>query len=187
MNTRKVRANTIQRVIFGILIIIFALLMALSSFGAFSNVGFEIKRFWIGSFGLAGYGYSLALLIIGVTLVFNIRRKRSAKNLIKHISLFSVAIWALHIYTSSPQMIGNGYGTYLREVYYSGATAGGLIFGIPSWPLMKVITPVGALIVVAIGFFVLLFFAYVFPYLRHNVTYSSSSKEVGKKQKKEKI
>ena len=187
MNTRKVRANTIQRVIFGILFIIVALLMALSSFGAFSNVGFAIKRFWIGSFGLAGYGYSLAMLILGVTFVFNIRRKRSAKNLLKHISLFAVAIWALHIYTSSPQMIGNGYGAYLRETYYSGSTAGGLIFGIPSWPLMKVITPVGALIVVSIAFFVLLFFAYIFPYLRHNVTYSSSSKETGKKQKKEKI
>ena len=84
-------------------------------------------------------------------------------------------------------MVGNGYGGYLRDTYYAGSTAGGVLFGIPSWPLMKVITPVGALIVVCIGFFTMLFFAYIFPYLRHNVTYSSSSKEGNKKQKKEKI
>ncbi|MBO4695221.1 MAG: hypothetical protein J5656_04795 [Clostridia bacterium] len=187
MDTRKVRANTIQRVIFGILFIVVALLMALSCFGAFSKVGSSLKQFWTGTFGLAAYGYAFALLILGVTLVFNIRRKRSIKNLLKHISLFVVAIWALHIYTSSPEMVGNGYGGYLRDTYYAGSTAGGVLFGIPSWPLMKVITPVGALIVVCIGFFTMLFFAYIFPYLRHNVTYSSSSKEGNKKQKKEKI
>lgn len=187
MDTRKVRANTIQRLIFGILFIVIALLMALSCFGAFAKVGSTLKQFWTGTFGLAAYGYAFALLILGVTLVFNIKRKRSLKNLFKHISLFAVAIWAFHIYTSSPQMVGNSYGGYLRDSYYAGSTAGGVLFGIPSWPLMKVITPVGALIIICIGFFTLIFFAYIFPYLRHNVTYSSSSKEGNKKQKKEKI
>lgn len=187
MDTRKTHSNTPARIITGILFIIVAILTALSCFGAFSKVGSSVKLFWIGTFGLFGYGLSYAMVIVGFCLVFNIRRKRSVRNLFKHISLFLVAIWALHIYTSSPQFVNNGYGEYLKEVYYCGSTCGGVIFGVPSWLIMKAITPVGALVVVAFIFLLTIFFAYIFPYLRHNISYSSSTKDNSKKHKSEKI
>ena len=187
MDTRKTHSNSPIRIFTGIFLIIIALLTALSCFGAFAKVGSTIKLFWIGTFGLFGYGLSCALIIVGACLLFNIRRKRSRRNIFKHISLFLVAIWALHIYTSSPQFVGNGYGAYLKEVYYCGSTAGGVIFGVPSWLIMKAITPVGSLVLVALLFMFTIFFAYVFPYLRHNISYSSSTKDASKKHKSEKI
>ena len=187
MDTRKTHSNSPIRIFTGIFLIIIALLTALSCFGAFAKVGSTIKLFWIGTFGLFGYGLSCALIIFGACLLFNIRRKRSRRNIFKHICLFLIAIWALHIYTSSPQFVGNGYGAYLKEVYYCGSTAGGVIFGVPSWLMMKAITPVGSLVVVAIFFMLMIFFAYIFPYLRHNISYSSSTKDASKKHKSERI
>ena len=89
MDTRKTHSNTPARIITGILFIIVAILTALSCFGAFAKVGSSVKLFWIGTFGLFGYGLSYAMVIIGFCLVFNIRRKRSIRNISKYSILKS--------------------------------------------------------------------------------------------------
>lgn len=172
-NTRQARANSGNRIAFGILIIIVSFFCFLSDVGALGGVGRMVYSFLAGFFGLASYAYSIMGIILGIAVTFNIRPKASLIKALTYFGLLILAIFALHIYTSSAHIVGSKYGAYLVACYANTNTAGGMLFGIVAYPLMKLITSVGAL-VVAWAFFVLAIFALI-PTLRRNVTYTATS------------
>ena len=88
--------------------------------------------------------------------------------------MFFCGVWALNVYSSSGHIAGNDYGGYLVACYEGANTAGGMLFGIISYPLMKIITTVGALVVVCVLFFVLRFIA-LFPTVRKDITYVTAA------------
>lgn len=173
-DTRHAKANKGNRIAAGILIIIVSLFCFLSLVGALGGVGRMVYGFLAGFFGLAAYAYSLTGLIIGICITFNISFKIRPLRALMYYALLAVGIYALNIYTSSAHIVGANYGEYLLNCYHNTNTAGGMLFGIPSYPLMKLITPVGALVVACVLFFLLSLLA-IYPAIKRNVTYTAST------------
>lgn len=174
-NTRQAKANRANRIAAGILVIIVSLFCFLSLVGALGGVGRMVYGFLAGFFGLAAYAYSLMGLIIGICVTFNVRVKMRPSKACMYFGLLILGVFALHIYTSSAHIIGADWGGYLLNCYNNTNTAGGMLYGILAFPLMKVITSVGALVVACVAFFILAFFA-IFPSIKRNVTYTVADK-----------
>ncbi len=175
-DTRQAKQNKWNRIAAGVLVIIVSLFCFLSLVGALGGVGRMVYSFLCGFFGLAAYGYSLAGLVIGIAVTFNVHPKMRISKALTYFGLLLVGIFALQIYTSSTHILGASYGEYLLACYKNTNTAGGMLLGIPAYPLMKVITSVGALVVACAAFFALALFA-IIPSLKRNVTYTVATKD----------
>lgn len=180
-DTRQAKANKGNRIAAGVLVIIVSLFCFLSLVGALGGVGRMVYSFLCGFFGLAAYAYSLMGLIIGIAVTFNVRPKMRLSKALTYFGLLILGIFALQIYTSSTHIVGANYAEYLLACYNNTNTAGGMLLGVPAYPLMKVITSVGALIVACVAFFILAFFA-IYPSIKRNVTYTVATK--GERDKK---
>lgn len=174
-DTRQAKANKGNRIAAGVLVIIVSLFCFLSLVGALGGVGRMVYSFLCGFFGLAAYAYSLMGLIIGIAVTFNVRPKMRLSKALTYFGLLILGIFALQIYTSSTHIVGANYAEYLLACYNNTNTAGGMLLGVPAYPLMKVITSVGALIAACVAFFILAFFA-IYPSIKRNVTYTVATK-----------
>ncbi len=181
-NTRQFRANTGNRIALGVLIVLVSLFSFLADVHALGGVGRMVYSFTVGFFGLADYAYSIAGIVIGLAVIFNLRVRLPLRKIATYSGLFVLAVLALHIYTSSVHIVNASYGEYLLLCYNNTNTAGGMLFGIASYPIMKAITTVGALILVVAVFFILAFFA-IFPYLKKNTVFSAPGKKERDKSK----
>ena len=180
-DTRQAKANKGNRIAAGVLVIIVSLFCFLSLVGALGGVGRMVYSFLCGFFGLAAYAYSLMGLIIGIAVTSNVRPKMRLSKALTYFGLLILGIFALQIYTSSTHIVGANYAEYLLACYNNTNTAGGMLLGVPAYPLMKVITSVGALIAACVAFFILAFFA-IYPSIKRNVTYTVATK--GERDKK---
>lgn len=174
-DTRQAKANSGNRIAVGILVTGVSLFCFLSLVGALGGVGEMVYGFLAGFFGLASYAYSLMGLIFGVAITFNVRPKIRFSRALTYFGLLLLGIFALHIYTSSSHIVGQDYAGYLLECYGNTNTAGGMLLAIPAFPLMRVVTSVGALVIACVAFFVLASFA-IYPAIKRNVTYTVASK-----------
>lgn len=178
---KRVRSqNTFNRVAGGVLIIVTSLFATLSVFGAFGGVGAMIKGFLTGLFGFSAYAYSICGIIIGLAILIGLRVTLPFSRFMKYSSLFLVGLLALHIFSSSSQILNQNYSGYLSACYNGGNTAGGALMALLSFPLMKVLTNAGALILVCLAFLALSFL-YFYPLIRSEVTYQARRSKVGSK------
>lgn len=175
-DTRQARASSGGRIAIGIVLTVLSLFCFLCAVGAFGSVGGAVSGFLVGFFGLAVYGYSLAGVILGVALTFGIRVRMRFTRALFYTGLLVLGIMALHVYSSSAHIVGVGYGEYLLACYRNTNTAGGMLYGLAAFPVMKLITSVGALVVFCAGFLALAFLG-LLPTIKKNVTYSASSKK----------
>ena len=76
-DTRRMRANTGNRIALGILILLVALFIFICTCGAFGGVGDMVSSVFVGFFGLADYAYSLVAATAGVAVIFNFKVKAS--------------------------------------------------------------------------------------------------------------
>ena len=169
---RRTRAGTGNRIALGVLILLVSLFVFICICGGFGGVGEMVSDVLLGFFGLADYAYTLALIVAAVAVIFNFRVRMAPSKIVKLAVLVLMGIWALHIYSSSAYLPDNGYGDYLVACYRGTNTAGGMLLGIISFPLMRAITTVGALIVVCAAFFVLVI-VFLIPTIKRDVTYTS--------------
>lgn len=175
-DTRQARKNKGNRIAFGILVIIVSLFCFLCEVRAFANVGKMVYGFLVGFFGLAAYAYSIMGIIAGVCITFGIRPKLRFSSGLLYFGMFLLAVFALHVYTSSAHILGAKYGEYLMRCYDNTNTMGGMLFGVVAFPLMKAVTTIGALVIAVAAFFALVFLA-ILPSLKRNVVYTAYSKE----------
>lgn len=138
-----------------------------------------VKNLFLGIFGLLVYPINLMLMFFSVMFLSK-KTYQVKKKYIVYLSVCLCLIWllfhltmslVLHIPTSS-------YGEYLKATYSAKYTAGGLLFGLISYPLVKILTIVGAYI------FTLILLA-VFVGLI--VDYFSVSKNLAQTEKKSKF
>jgi len=174
-NTRQARAHKRSRIAVGIIVTVLSLFGFLCNVRAFGFVGSAVAHFLVGFLGLASYAYTLVGIVLGIAITFGVSPKMRLRRAAFYIGMFSLAVFALHVYTSSGHIINADYGTYLSTCYNATNTAGGVLYGLTAFPLMKVLTSVGALTVGCFGFFLMLFFA-LFPTIRKNVTYTAPSR-----------
>ena len=175
MNTRQTKANTFNRIALSVLIILVSLFCLLSISGALGGVGEMVYGVIVGFFGLASYAYSVVGIIIGICILFGAKIKISIPKLLLLIGIFAFGILALQIHTSNAHIVGANYKSYLLACYYKTNTAGGMLYGILAYPLMKSITTVGALSLSCALIFALALIA-CFPFVKKNVTYTSTKK-----------
>ncbi len=167
----------------GIILIAVSLFCFLCAVGAFGEIGKTVSGFLIGFFGLAFYGYALGGVILGIALTFGIRLRMRFSRALFYTGMLVLGILALQVYTSSVHIVGASYGEYLFSCYENTNTAGGMLYGVIAYPLMKATTAVGALVIACVAFLVLAFFA-ILPSIRRNVTYTAPSRKVGRKPSK---
>ena len=175
-DTRHMRAGTGNRIALGVLILIVALFAFISTAGGFGGVGEMVSDVLVGFFGLADYAYSLAAVVVAVAVIFNFRVRMAPSRILKLSVLVLLGIWALHIYSSSGHLPDHNYGEYLTACYRGSNTAGGMLFGILSFPLMRALTTVGALVVVCAAFFILVI-VFLIPTIKRDVTYTAYTPE----------
>lgn len=180
-DTRQAKANKGNRIALGVLIAIVSLFCFLSDLGALGGVGRMVYGFLVGFFGLASYAYSLMGVILGVAIAFGVRRKRRVPFILYLFGLLLIGIFALHVYTSSGHIVGASYGEYLLACYRNTNTAGGMLFGVAAYPLMKVITSVGALSVACAAFLIMAGLG-LLPSIRRNTVYKVASSEDRRRQ-----
>ena len=176
-NTRQVRAHTGTRIAMGVLLIVVSLFCFLCAVGAFGGAGRAVSGFVVGFFGLAAYGYAIAGVILGIALTFGIRFRMRFTRALYFIGLLVLGILALQVYSSSGHIVGASYSEYLVSCYRNTNTAGGMLYGLAAYPLMKVATSVGALVIACVAFLLLAFFG-IFPSIRRNVTYTAPVRKV---------
>lgn len=183
-NTRQASSGKGNRIAFGILIILVSLFCFLCNLHCFGGVGRMVYSFLVGFFGLACYGYNVIGILIGVAVIANIKPKIHPGKAIFLSIMFALSVLALQIYSSSSHIIDADYGEYLLNCYHFTNTSGGMLFGIVAFPLMRLITTSGALILVC-GIFFLLLLLQIIPVIKSSrVTEyedkSSRDKHIGK-------
>ena len=182
-NTRHFRANSGYKIGLGIFTILLSVFSFICDLGAFGKVGAAVSQVTIGFFGLADYGYCIVGVVVGFALIFNFRLRIRLSKLAFFVSLFALALLALQIWTSNAYVIDTNYSQYLALCYQHTNTAGGMLYGITAFPLMRAMTTVWALAVVCCVFFVVAFIGF-FPYIKKNVIYVVKERNVEDKEAK---
>ncbi|MCQ2409461.1 MAG: hypothetical protein MJ068_02820 [Clostridia bacterium] len=164
-NTRQASSGKGNRIAFGILIILVSLFCFLCNVHCFGGVGRMVYGFLVGFFGLACYGYNIVGILLGIAVVINKKFKIHPGKAVFISVMYILAVLALQIYSSSSHIIDANYGEYLLNCYHFTNTAGGMLFGIVAFPLMKLITTAGSLILIC-GIFFLLLLLQIIPVIK---------------------
>ena len=180
-NTRHFRANSGYKIGIGIFIILLSVFCFICDLGAFGKVGAAVSQVTIGFFGLADYGYCIVGVVLGFALIFNFRLRIRLSKLALFVSLFALALLALQIWTSNNYVIDKNYSQYLALCYQNTNTAGGMLYGVTAYPLMRALTNVWALAVVCVVFFIVAFMGF-YPYIKKNVVYVVKERNVEDKE-----
>ena len=121
-----------------------------------------LKSFILGLFGLTIY----AVCIIGIffSIMFLMKKKFVAtKRYLVYLSVALGIVWLVFHLILTSKIPVNSFWEYLKQTYLAKTTAGGLVFSLISYPLVKFLTYVGAYIVcgIALAIFVGLIIDYV--------------------------
>ena len=179
-NTRHYRANSGYKIGLGIFTILLSVFCFICDLGAFGKVGQAVSQVTIGFFGLADYGYCIVGVVVGFALIFNFRLRIRLSKLAFFVCLFALALLALQIWTSNAYVIDTNYSQYLALCYQGTNTAGGMLYGLAAYPLMKAMTTVWSLALVCVVFFIVAFLGF-FPYIKKNVVYVVKERKIEEK------
>ena len=109
-----------------------------------------LKNFLLGTFGLLTY----PLTLIGAFFsIIALQRKKitARKKYIVYLATTCLIVWfILHLILTS-KLSTESFGVYLAESYKAKTTAGGIVFSLISYPIIKFLTIVGAYIFSAIA------------------------------------
>ena len=163
------------------LISIFSAIFLFATFNIISNV----KYFLLGTFGLVIYPISIIAILYGIALL----TKRKFRLSIKYILYLSFALFCLiaiiHTVVTSTFSLDN-YGTYLKECYLFRYSAGGIIMGIFTFPLMSLLNSVASCVFFAIAFavFVALIIDYLYAVKQYSKLNTTIIPNISKPEKK---
>lgn len=121
-----------------------------------------IKNFLLGVFGLLVY----PVCVLGIVLSVFFMKKRTLRIRTKYIVYLSITlfiIWFIFHLILTSRLPMESYGSFLVETYRAKTTAGGIIFSLISYPIVRLLTTVGAYIfsAIALAIFVGLIIDYV--------------------------
>ena len=121
-----------------------------------------IKNFILGVFGLLVY----PVCILGIVLSAFLMKKRNLVVKTKYMVYLSIAlfiVWFIFHLILTSRLPMESYGGFLVQTYQAKTTAGGIIFSLLSYPVVKILTLVGAYIfsAIALAIFVGLIIDYV--------------------------
>jgi len=107
------------------------------------------KSFVLGLIGLSVYPLTvLGMLISG--LIIAKKQYKAKKRYIVYLVCALCVIWFIFHLILTSKLSYDNYGTFLAQSYLAKTTAGGLIFSLISFPIVKLLTLVGTYIIFAI-------------------------------------
>lgn len=121
-----------------------------------------LKNFLLGLFGLSVYPVTLVGAFFSIMFLrkakYNVKRKY-----VVYIAVALTIVWFIFHLILTSKISTASYGVYLKETYLAKTTAGGLVFSLLSFPIVKLLTVVGAYIfsAIALAIFVGLIVDYV--------------------------
>lgn len=104
-----------------------------------------LKNVILGLFGLTIY----AVCIIGIffsIMFLNKKKFIASKRYVVYLTISLCVIWMIFHLILTSKIPLDSYGVYLKQTYMAKTTAGGLIFSLLSYPIVKYLTYVGAYI-----------------------------------------
>ncbi len=113
-----------------------------------------INSFFLGTFGLLTYPMFIGLIVVGVLNILNKQANINIKTLILYIVNIILLVCIIHTITSK-KYLDMTYGGYLKSCYNSKYTAGGIIFGILSYPVAYLTHFIGAIVIFVIAMIVI--------------------------------
>ncbi len=136
-----------------------------------------LKSFLLGTFGLSVYPISLVGIV--VSLMFLSKRKFVAKTrYVVYLIVAVLIIWMIfHLILTSKLDVDN-YGQYLKDSYMAKTTAGGIVFSLISFLLVKFLTVVGAYITLSIA--LAIFVGLIIDYINVDKAYGHTKERKGK-------
>lgn len=136
-----------------------------------------IKSFLLGTFGLSVYPISLVGIVM--SLMFLSKRKFVAKTrYVVYLIVSILIIWMIFHLILTSKIDINSYGQYLKDSYMAKTTAGGLVFSLISFLLVKFLTVVGAYITLSIA--LAIFVGLIIDYINVDKTYGHTTVRKGK-------
>ncbi len=109
-----------------------------------------IKSFFLGVVGLSIY----PITFVGIVLSIVRLTKKSIRIRKKYVILLTIAvaiIWAIFHLILTSRLSTTNFGKYLVDSYTSQYTAGGILFSLLTYPMIKYLTTVGAYIIFGIA------------------------------------
>ncbi len=109
-----------------------------------------LKSFLLGVVGLSVYPLALlSAFLCGANLAK--KKLKLSKKFVAYISVSLLITWFVFHLILTSKLTTASFGAYLKETYLAKTTAGGLIYSLLSYPLIKLLTVVGAYIISAIA------------------------------------
>ncbi len=108
-----------------------------------------LKNFLLGVFGLSVYPLTLLATFFSFT-AFKKAKLNVKKKFVSYIVVCICVVWFIFHLILTSKLSMTSFGAYLIETYKAKTTAGGIIFSLLSFALIKLLTVVGAYIVSAI-------------------------------------
>lgn len=133
-----------------------------------------LKNVILGLFGLTIY----AVCIIGIFFSIMFLKKKkfvASKRYIVYLTISLCVIWMIFHLILTSKIPLDSYGVYLKETYLAKTTAGGLIFSLISYPIVKFLTYVGAYIVC--GIVLAIFVGLIIDYVNTSKTLAEQNKK----------
>lgn len=161
-NNKNDKDKILTRETVGIVLELFALLtfvIMVTRSIIFGGVGLAISSFLLGTFGYCTYALLAALVYLGFVLITGKKLAVSGKTVGLCVLCFVFLVCLVHTITASAAGIGyGGYGEYLSDCYNAGfggsegseyafSTAGGMLFGLVVYPVVKLTTAIGGYII----------------------------------------
>lgn len=108
-----------------------------------------LKNFLLGCVGLLIYPLTILTMFFSV-MSMKKKKFKLEKKYIVYLSVAVCVVWFIFHLILTSKLSLNNYGEYLKESYLAKTTAGGILFSLVSFPVIKLLTYVGAYIISAI-------------------------------------
>lgn len=125
-----------NRIFNGLMVSGLALLLFCILVGVFGRAGAYVRDFFVGVFGYAVYGYTLATLVWGLLLIFGKRPRANFGARVCYILIAAVVIMICHV-SLTKHLSAAGYSTYIDSCFKSADTPAGWLGALVAYPMCK--------------------------------------------------
>ena len=125
-----------NRIFNGLIISSLSLLLFCILVGVFGRAGAYVRDFFVGVFGYAVYGYTLAALAWGLLLIFGKSPKANFGAKICYVLIGVIVIMICHVSLTKHLSVA-GYSSYISACFKSANTPAGWLGALVAYPMCK--------------------------------------------------
>ncbi|MGN0771784.1 MAG: DNA translocase FtsK [Christensenellales bacterium] len=128
--------NRSNRIFNGLMITGLSLLLFCILVGVFGKAGGYVRNFFVGVFGYAVYGYTLAALLSGILMIFGRRATAKPGATLCYILTLVIIVMICHV-SLTKHLATAGYSAYIKACYDTADTPAGWLGALVAYPMCK--------------------------------------------------